>query len=345
MRDGREGSPSRRTSSGGSDLSHERLRERAWRLATALEPPDGLLDRTLAFHGPEPVGPVIGADAYRGRVVEPLMRALPDARKEPYLFLAGEYRGGFWAAATGNLVGTMRAPWAGIPASGETRSLRFGEFYRFDGDRICEIRCLYDILGLAAQSGIRLLPPFGGADGIPPGSRRVSAPREDAAGPADTEHTFRLVKDMLEGCNRLVGSDLASQGMERYWWPDMVWHGPWGIGSAYGLDAFFEHAQGPSVRAFPHRRGAWPKTCYIAEGRFAAQTGWPSLVGVFNGEPFRGIRPTGGPIGQNVMDFYVRDGDLIAENWVLIDLVKFGLDCGVDLMARMPEDPSLPTGA
>ena len=59
----------------------------------------------------------------------------------------------------------------------------------------------------------------------------------------------------------------------------MVWHGPIGIGSAYGMNEFKRDAQGPIVRAFPNRKGVGYQA-RIAEGHFAASTGWPSLVGM-----------------------------------------------------------------
>jgi len=110
-------------------------------------------------------------------------------------------------------------------------------------------------------------------------------------------------------------------------------------GSAFGLDEFYAHAQGPSVRSFPGRRGSWPKEAFIAEGPVAGFAGWPSFIGNFTGAPFRGIAPTGGPISKNVMDFYTARGSRLSENWVLIDLIRFAADCGVDLLADMPEDP------
>jgi hypothetical protein len=85
------------------------------------------------------------------------------------------------------------------------------------------------------------------------------------------------------------------------------------------------------VSSFPNRRGGFHQA-RIADGLTAAFTGWPSLRGDFTGESFRGIEPTGTPIGQNIMDFYVRRGDKLHENWVLIDLVDFAAQCGVDLL-------------
>lgn len=188
----------------------------------------------------------------------------------------------------------MLRPWLGIPPGPGVRQLRFGEFCRYEQGCIAEVRSLYDIPGLAAQAGIELLPDFGGRE-LNERARngRNSAATSEAEG-SNAELTRRLVAEMIDGCNRLEGSDLDYQGMERHWHQEMEWHGPWGIGSARGLVQFHRIAQGPSVRSFPGRRGVWAKTAFLAQDRTAAFTGWPSLVGQFTGEPFRGIPPTNG---------------------------------------------------
>jgi hypothetical protein len=37
------------------------------------------------------------------------------------------------------------------------------------------------------------------------------------------------------------------------------------------------------------------------------------------------------------MDFYVRRGEKLHENWILIDLIDFARQCGVDLLENLPE--------
>ena len=320
-------------------MNQDPVKRAGWQCAANLVPDTELLQPGLEFFGPCPIERAQGREDYFASVLNPIAAAFSDPVKQPYIFVTGIYHGQHWAAATGNITGDFTGEWLGLRGNGAPLTLRFGEFYRFEGSAVAEIRCLYDILGLAAQCGFEALPPFGGRDIIPPGPRRGAGLHQDSgADPGESQSTFDLVMSMINGCNRLVGSDLASQGLDTYWHDDMVWHGPWGIGSSEGLKSFYECAQGPSVRSFPNRRGKLPKTCFIAEGRIAAQTGWPALVGSFTGEPFRGIPPTGNPIGQNVMDFYVRDGDQLAENWVLIDLIGFARQCGVDLTAAWRDE-------
>ncbi len=100
---------------------------------------------------------------------------MPQAAKRPYLYFGGEFMGHVWVAATGNIEGEMNRPLFGIPPGEGRRQLRFGEFYRFEGDRIAEIRCLLDVPGLAHQAGLEMFPPFSGARRFPEGRPLKSA--------------------------------------------------------------------------------------------------------------------------------------------------------------------------
>ncbi len=294
----------------------------------------------MRLYAGSPVGEHRGADAVDEHLVAPVDAALQSPAWEPDVVLAGaSVTSGAperWVAAHGHLVGRMRRPLWGVPAaSADEATLRIGVFHRVvgrgDAWEIDESRVLFDLPALAAQAGIDLFPPFAGRPGRPaaPASGPAAAP---ALGPADaTAATLQLVEDMLGGCNRLVDGSLESMGMSAYWHDEMRWHGPHGIGSTHGFDEFQRDAQGPSVASFPNRRGGHHRARF-ADGHLAAFTGWPSLRGTFDGVAFRGIEPTGGPIGQNIMDFYVRRDTHLLENWVLIDLIDFASQCGVDLL-------------
>lgn len=285
----------------------------------------------VIFYGSQPIGVLKESSALFARLYQPLARAFPKVQRCAYIFLGGVFEGHIWVATTGHFVGVQQHDWLDIPAGSQVRYLRFGEFYRIEQNKIVEIRCLFDILGLAAQAGFNLLPPFAGRAEIPPGPIRQNGVCLEPQSPQQSAYTLQLIEDMLGGCNRLDARGLASMGMQAYWHQDMVWHGPWGIGSCYGFDAFQNYAQEPSVASFPDRRGGFHRA-RIAEGVAGAFTGWPSLCGTFNGIPFRGIAPTGQPIGQNIMDFYIRRDDKLHENWVLIDLIDFAMQCDVRLL-------------
>ncbi|MEM7272472.1 MAG: ester cyclase [Actinomycetota bacterium] len=311
-----------------------------------VTPDPGRYAGDVAFHGPAPIGAVVGRDALFERVHRPLALAFPTVVRVAQVFLGGRFDGALWVAETGHLVGRPTAPWCRIPpdrVDGPPQGdpapvpVRYGEFHRVVDGRIVEVRCLYDVLGYAAALGHRLLPPFAGRPEPPPGPVLDNGIALEPQDPATSAETLRLVEDMLGGCNRLDERGLVSMGMAAYWHDDMRWYGPWGVGATHGFDEFQTDAQGPSVASFPDRRGGHHRA-RIADGLTAAFTGWPSLRGTFRGEPFRGIQPTGGPIGQNIMDFYVRRDDRLHENWVLIDLIDFAAQCGVDLLADFPEE-------
>ncbi len=129
------------------------------------------------------------------------------------------------------------------------------------------------------QCAITLMPPNYGCDiGIPGplAGDGVCLAEQD---PAESQQTYDLVTEMIfGGLNKYDSESQAGQGLERFWHPHMFWHGPVGIGSAYGPVEYKKNAQGPIVHAFPDRKAVGHQA-RIAEGKFAASTGWPSLGG------------------------------------------------------------------
>jgi predicted ester cyclase len=265
---------------------------------------------------------------------------MPDLQRRPYILIGGRFEGKDWVCGTGDLIGTFARDWlldgVVIPASGNSVRYRFGEFCQVQGGKVVEIRILVDLPELARQSGINLLPPNYGRDIWIPGPLAGDGVLTGEQDAAESGKTLGLIEEMIfGGLNKYDGRSQDSQGLERFWHPHMVWHGPVGIGSAYGLDEFKRNAQGPIVRAFPDRRGVGHQA-RLAEGRFAASTGWPSLAGTHRQE-YMGWAPTGERIGWNIMDFWSREGDLLLEDWVLIDLIGAALESGVDLLANLPQ--------
>jgi hypothetical protein len=251
----------------------------------------------------EPLRHLSGADDVWTQFWQPLLTAMPDIIRRPYLFIGGEYEGGDWVCGTGEFIGTFANDWLGIPASGNSVRFRFGEFCQVDDGKIVEIRIIVDLIHLIRQAGIELLPPNYGRDIWIPGPLAGDGVFLDPQDPVESEKTRQLVEDMIfGGLNSYDGKDQESQGLERYWHKHMVWHGPVGIGSVYGMDEFKNNAQGPIVAAFPDRRGPGHQA-RIGEGRFAASTGWPSLVGTHT-NTYMDWPPTGERIGWNIMDFW-----------------------------------------
>lgn len=321
---------------------HQRNKQRIWsyyRESDASPQSVPALARSLnhedvRWHGPHPLRRLDGVEALIERFWSPLLRAFPDLRRRPYLLLAGRFEEGDWVASTGDFIGTFARDWLAIPATGASVHFRYGEFHLLRDGRVAETRTLFDLLDLARQAGFDLVPPSPGVERWPPGPLAGDGVRLDRRDPEASRRTLELVEAMIfGGLNRYDRISQESQRLDEYWHRDMAWHGPVGVGSAYGLEAFKRDAQGPIVRAFPDRKGVGHRA-RIAEGAFAASTGWPSLVGTHR-RAFLDWAPTGQEVGWNIMDFWKRRGDKLLENWVLIDLIDAGLQSGVDLLARL----------
>ena len=291
------------------------------------------------WHVSHPINTLVGPDAVAAGFFAPLAQAMPDLERRTDIFFGGHWDGhldggeGWWVSTTGHYLGTFRTDWLGIPATGEPATLRFGEFYRIEGGLIVEARILLDIVDLARQAGRPMLPRSPGLDILVPGPAPhdglLLGPTDPLAGP----HSMALVMAMAGGLGRFDQSDLKSMGMERYWHPAMMWYGPCGIGTARGISGFQRHHQGPFLHAFPDRVGGHHRA-RIAEGRFVASTGWPSVRATHRGD-YLGVPATGNSIGMRVMDWWRCQDGLLTENWVFIDLPHLMLQMGVDLMARI----------
>ncbi len=290
----------------------------------------------IDYYGFYPFKRLRGAACLSETVWQPLLRALPDLRRRPYILLANDFEGGEWVASAGEFFGSFVNDWLGIPASGQSVKFRYGEFWRLQDGLIEEIRFLIDLPDLLRQAGQPVLPPSYGRDIWAPGPLAGDGLALESAPALESQQTLRLVEEMIfGGLNKYDQKDQDSQGLERFWSADLAWHGPVGIGSAYGLTEFKRTAQGPILHAFPDRKGVGHQA-RIADGLYAASTGWPSLVGTHQ-RAFLGWPPTGGKVGWDIMDFWRRAGDFLRENWVLIDLIDAALQSGVDLYPPLKE--------
>jgi hypothetical protein len=72
----------------------------------------------------------------------------------------------------------------------------------------------------------------------------------------------------------------------------------------------------------------------VGEGNYAGWVGWPSIRTYHSGE-YLGVPPTGKLLEWRLMDFYRREGDLIVENWVPVDMVHLFRTMGVDIFEEL----------
>lgn len=307
-----------------------RAKQLVWDFAQAREASPAArqdLDRFLApdleWQGLQPLRRLEGCDAFRERFLQPLYRAFPDWQRRPYLFLGGEFEGNVWVAAMGDAIGSFVNEWQLapdllIPPTGFSLRTRYGEFCRVESGRIVEIRYLMDL-------------PAGAAHEVwPPGPATGDGLRHEARDPAESARTLALVEAMIfGGLNKYDGRDPDSQDLVDYWHPQMTWHGPRGTGSSLNLDEFRHLAQAPILRMTPDRVGVGHRA-RIAEGHYAASTGWPASVGTMTGD-FLDWPASGQEMRLNVMDFWRRENDVLREDWVLIDMIDAAAQAGVDV--------------
>ena len=337
------------------------MKAQVWQLLQQLPGPDGAvalqahLTPDAVWTVSHPLNEMVGPAAINERFYGPLRAAMPDIERRSDIFMGGAWVSppagevghappalggeGWWCSTIGHYMGTLKQPWLGIPATGDTVTLRFGEFYRWapgvagSAGRITEARILLDIVDLARQAGVALLPPSSGLDFMVPGPQPHNGLMLGAMDPAEGALSMQLTLKMFKGLADFDGKTLASMGMERFWHPNMMWYGPCGIGTSRAVSGFQRHHQAPFLHAFPDRRGAGHR-CRIAEGPFVASTGWPSVQATHTGD-YLGVPAVHRPIGMRVMDHWRLQGPWLAENWVLIDLPHLMLQMDVDLLAPL----------
>jgi hypothetical protein len=295
-----------------------------------------LTDAAYALNGPHPLNRVEGADAFSRSLMDAVMASFPAAEDRVDILLTGHWADGEWTASTGHVAGIFAAPLWGIPATGHVAFLRYGRFDKWAGGRMVETYLILDLPGLMMQAGAwPMARPLGGFM-VPPGPATRDGVVLAEADPAEARKSLDLVEAMIAGLMRYDGQSLASMRMIDFWTPDFWWFGPAPIGSFCGHADYERGHQRPFLTAFPDRKGGDHK-CRIGERSYVASTGWPSVRATHTGGGWLGLAPTDRKIGMRVMDFWRRDGDRLAENWVFIDIPELLLQMGVDIFARMAE--------
>jgi predicted ester cyclase len=106
----------------------------------------------------------------------------------------------------------------------------------------------------------------------------------------------------------------------------MVWRGPAGIGTKRGLEQYRREHQAPYLRAFSDKHAI--DEIRIAEGDYVAAYGYQYAT---HSGDYLGIPASGKRIKMRYMDFWRVEGDKLAENWVLIDILDFLEQLGYDV--------------
>jgi hypothetical protein len=302
----------------------------AARLVAALYEP------TATFLGPHPIIELAGREAVVREFWEPLLASFPDLERRTDILLAGTFENGTWMASTGYFVGGFKHDWLGIPATRKPVWLRYGWFDRLEADLVVQSIVILDIPAVMMQADVWPLSPPLGLNMIAPAPATHDGVQLGSSDSSASATSLKLVEDMIAGLMSYDGRSLASMGMRRFWDAEFHWYGPAPIGSMRGHADYERGHQGPFLRAFPDRVGGDHK-CRIGEAAYVASTGWPSVRATHAGGGWLGTAPTGRRVEMRVMDFWRREGEMLAENWVFIDIPHLLLQMDLDVFGRMNE--------
>ena len=299
-----------------------------------------VLAADAVVHLCHPFGDCQGADGFYDTAYTPLFEAIPDLERRDMIVMSGHDGEGEWIGACGYYAGTFVKPFLEIPPTGHHVAMRYHEFYRVDNNQIVEIQAIWDIPELMMQAKAwPMTPSLGREWQVPaPASQDGLAPRHD---PARGEAAKNIVINMLTDMTKHPSEGSPKvMNLERYWHPRMTWYGPAGIGTARGLAGFRHWHQIPFLNAMPDRKSGEAVGLdihFFADGDYVAVTGWPDMAMTISHDGWLGIVPSGQEITIRSLDFWRLEGDLIRENWVLVDLLDVYRQLGVDVLGRMRE--------
>ena len=284
-----------------------------------------------------PIGDLIGPEALWSEVYAPLLTALPDMERADFMVMAGPRWGegatGDWVGLGGNIIGSFRAPWCGIPPAGKPVFMRYHEYLRIEDGKVVEMEGLWDIPQLMLQANAWPMAPQLGVEWMCPGPSTglgvVTAPFDEEKAHDSVEVVWQMLHDLKQG-----DANAPDRGMA-FWHPNAPWYGSTGIGSARGREGIRDVV----LKSFRH--GLSENTRHLDEGVFfgdhdlVAFTGWPSGTATHTGDGFLGLAPTGRRFTRRSLDFWRIEGGMIRENWVMVDLIDIYRQLGVDVFARM----------
>ncbi len=304
------------------------------------------------WNGSAPIDQLLGVDALISGFWEPLLNSFPDLKRTPYIFLGGiddgesaygTGDGDQWVSGCGYLTGTFVRDWLGIPATGKKTNIHFGQFYVMSEGKITESYVMFDILSVMRQAGFQVLPPAPGAEGGKvPGPAAKDGVMLTDQDPLESRRTVQLVDAMGRGLERYVrsrdGADMTKMEQWQYWHRDMKWYGPAGIGLCFDLEEFKDFHQRPWLHGFGDRGlsqdGGGRLMGFVGEGNYSCGGIWDTVFSKHNGE-YAGVPATGKLMTIRDFDWWKREGDLLVENWIPIDLIDLFRQMGVDLMDRL----------
>jgi hypothetical protein len=286
-----------------------------------------------------PFNKIAGAAAYCDDFLAPLLASFEGLHRRQYIAMTGTFEGATWVSTTGYYGGHFKRDWIGIRATDQLTYIRFGEFFRMEDGQAVESYIFLDIPEMmisCRQWPLHYVPgdEFGYNGMI--------------QGPASQDGIMRSVMEAPEGqksyqmvTNMLAGLATKDEAWRPYWHENMMWYGPGAWGSYVGVE-HFRSFQAPFESQFDGWSGGSAKNgmtrhfTRYGEGNYTCSGGWPSLTGV-NVKPFMGFGPTNERVFFRVCDWWRREGDLLVENWVFVDVPHALLQFGFDVLPQTRE--------
>ena len=289
------------------------------------------------WFGVHPFNEQVGAEAVAAAFWKPFLTAWTPVQRRMDVFMAGtsEISGDRWVTSMGHFMGLLDSPWLGIPATRKIAFLRYADFNCIENGKIVKTGFFCDIIAVMNQAGYHPLPPQTGASFIYPGPRTHDGLLFEPQDEKESVQTLDLINRMIKDLSQLnlTGNDRCPpEYLAKSWHDDMIWYGPAGIGASYTIPRYQEQHQ------YPFREGLEGKTfnghvCRFSEGNYGGFFGWPNLTNTPKGG-FLGLPASGIAADMRVVDIYRREGDKLAENWVLIDLPHWLKMQGLDILER-----------
>jgi predicted ester cyclase len=299
--------------------------------------------KDVNWNGSAPIDHLDGVESLISEFWLPLYRSFPDLKRKADVFMGGEdAKGDEWVSGCGYLTGTFAQDWLGIPATNEKINIHFGQFYVMREGKIAESYVIFDILGVMRQAGFQILPPARGMEGgkIPGPVARDGVLLTDQD-ELESRQSLQLTSIAMNGLRRYVrsrdGGDMSCMEHEHYWHPQMRWFGLTGIGCCFDTEEFEDFHQRPWLHGFGDRDVSIPGgrgMGFVGEGLYSAGGIWDVAFSINHGD-YLGYPATGKMMTLRDFDWWKREGDLLIENWVSIDMIDLFRQMDVDLFDEL----------
>lgn len=287
-----------------------------------------------------PFNKLDGPLAYLDNFLQPLMHSFAFLNRTDYIAITGDFNDESWVACTGYYRGQFEHNWLGIKPTGALAFLRFAEFHRIEDGKFAESYMYLDIPALMMAAGCwplnQSIASHPGYTGYLPGPSTNDGLQWGENEPIHARETLQLTETML------LNLATVEETWRPYWHDNMIWYGPAVFGAFYGKEEFAAF-QTPFEQCFSEWiSGIMPGSrtkhfLRMADGDYSCLGGWPSL-NMVQVKPFLGLPATDKRVYMRVCDFWRRDGEKLAENWVFVDALHFLLQLDCDVLSMCIEE-------